>query len=444
MLNLGMRLIGSIALPLIMGTFSLAALIGTFCTSFKACKQLEDDLEESKMENGGEAPSDNGKGTALSALRSMLFLDYDETDSHREMGHDRETQIEMDEASTVGFLSDKKDSSPPSSKKEDSAKVKRSAMKKGKEKKSKMNEDDLEEKPRVSFSPAETVAKLSPIKEPEASSTPETDMLGAEEQEDEVDGRGRLFNLSEMSAKERAKARAQTNRVFMVLFTACFVVYVWRHPLLVLLFIPFGMWSGLKYTFNFAVARNSKLVAKLSSRWSNLKNGILTRKSVLFPSPIPTIIQIYLVIDKKILNIIRNSIGSLLTTFIIVSLLIGVTAVTVMLLFEIQVEVMHYVTSALAVWNSTVADSNQINELVNNRCTSLYVLVYVVCVCVCEREREREREICFYHRWMGVEGNETTLTVIERFAKQNYDYGREWLISQVNQSHNIIHFNNHY
>ena len=377
-----------------MGTFSLAALIGTFCTSFKTCKQLEDDLEESKMENGGEAPSDNGKGTALNALRSILSLDYDETDSHREMDHDRETQIEMDEASTVGFLSNKKDSSPPSSKKEDSAKVKRSAMKKGKEKKSKMNEDNLEEKPQVSFGPAETVAELSPIKEPEALSTPETDMLGTEEQEDEVDGRGRQFNLSEMSAKERAKARAQSNRVFMVLFTACFVVYVWRHPLLVLLFIPFGIWSGLKYTFNSAVARNSELVAKLSSRWSNLKNGIQTRKSVLFPSPIPTIIQIYLAIDKKILNVIRNSIGSLLTTFIIVSLLIGVTAVTVMLLFEIQVEVMHYVTSALAVWNSTVADSSQINELVNALCVDTCTTCAYIMLCVSEggRGRERERE----------------------------------------------------
>ena len=110
------------------------------------------------------------------------------------------------------------------------------------------------------------------------------------------------------------------------------------------------------------MARNSEFITRLSSRWSDIKNGIWTRKSVLFPSPIPTIIQIYLAIDKKILNVVRNSIGGLLTTFIIVSLLIVMTAVTVLLLFEIQVEVMHYVTSALAVWNSTLADNQQINE----------------------------------------------------------------------------------
>ena len=57
-----------------------------------------------------------------------------------------------------------------------------------------------------------------------------------------------------------------------------------------------------------------------------------------------------------------------------------------------------------------------------------------------ERERERMeggRELhveLFLCRWMGVEGNETTLTALERFANQNYAYGREWLTSQVNQT----------
>ncbi len=53
--------------------------------------------------------------------------------------------------------------------------------------------------------------------------------------------------------------------------------------------------------------------------------------------------------------------------------------------------------------------------------------------------RERERKNFFLCRWMGVEGNETTLTVIEKFANQNYAYGREWLTSQVQLHHIIIH-----
>ena len=377
MFNLGTFLIGSVALPLIVGIFSLATLIGKFCTSFKAHKLFEDDddSEESKMENGGEAPANNGsddsgvleRGITLNTLRSMLSFDYDETDS---AGQDQETQQDM-EFSTTSFLSDEDSTtSSPYSKQQEStkksAKVKRSSMKSDKEKKSKkseMEEDTLDDKPRVSFGPAETVADLSPAKESDTLSVSmsETELCEEEEGED-VDGRGRPFVLSEMSAKERARARRQSNRVFIVLFTACFVVYVWRHPLLVLLFIPFGVWSGLKNAFNFAVARNSEFVARLSSRWSNIRNIIQTRRSILLPSPIPTIIQIYLAIDKKISNIVRSSIGSLLTAFIIVSLLIGMTTVTVLLLFEIQVEVMHYVTSALAVWNSTVADNQQINE----------------------------------------------------------------------------------
>jgi hypothetical protein len=382
MFNLGTRLIGSVALPLITVAFSLAAIIATFCTSFKARKLFEDDddSEESKMESG-EAPANNGRdgsvlerGITMNTLRSMLPFDYDETDSHVEVGQDRETQqMKLDEESMASFLSDEDSTASPSSKKQASApasaKVKRSSMKndKDKDKKSKkgeVEEDILDEKPRVSFGPAETVADLSSTKDSDtlSLSTSETELRKEEEEEEEIDGRGRPFVLSEMSAKERARARRQSNRVFIVLFTACFVVYIWRHPLLVLLFIPFGVWSGLKHAFNLAMARNSEFVARLSSRWSNIRNGIQTRRSVLLPSPIPTIIQIYLAIDKKILNVVRNSIGSLLTTFIIVSLLIGMTAVTILLLFEIQVEVMHYVTSSLAVWNSTVADSQQINE----------------------------------------------------------------------------------
>ena len=375
MFNFGALLIGSVALPLIIGVFLLAALIGKFCTSFKARKLFEDDddSEESRMENGGEAPANDGsddsgvseRGMTLNALRSVLSLDYDETDS---VGQDQETRQDT-EFSTTSFLSDEDSTTcSPYSKKQESTriseKVKRSSMKRDKEKKSKkgeMEEDTLDEKPRVSFGPAETVGDLSPAKESDtlSLSTSETELR---EEEDDVDGRGRPFVLSEMSAKERARARRQSNRVFIVLFTACFVVYIWRHPLLVLLFIPFGVWSGLKNAFNFAVARNSEFVAELFSRWSDIRNIIQTRRSILLPSPIPTIIQVYLVIDKKILNIVRSSIGGLLTTFIIVSLLIGMTAVTILLLFEIQVEVMHYVTSALAVWNSTVADNQQINE----------------------------------------------------------------------------------
>ena len=374
MFNFGALLIGSVALPLIIGVFLLAALIGKFCTSFKARKLFEDDddSEESRMENGGEAPANDGsddsgvseRGMTLNALRSVLSLDYDETDS---VGQETRQDTEF---SMTSFPSDEDSTTcSPHSKKQEStwtsAKVKRSSMKRDKEKKSKkgeMEEDTLDEKPRVSFGPAETVGDLSPAKESDtlSLSTSETELR--EEEDDDVDGRGRPFVLSEMSAKERARARRQSNRVFIVLFTACFVVYVWRHPLLVLLFIPFGVWSGLKNAFNFAVARNSEFVAGLSSRWSDIRNVIQTRRLILLPSPIPTIIQIYLVIDKKISNIVRSSIGGLLTTFIIVSLLIGMTTVTVLLLFEIQVEVMHYVTSALAVWNSTVADNQQINE----------------------------------------------------------------------------------
>ena len=385
MVNLGTRLLGSVSLPLFIGTFSVAALVGLFCSSFKKQSQLEDsELKDSWIESGVE-PTDSvlEKGLTLNtALRTVLSLNFEDTDTPgggEEEGGKEEAQVEVKgKKSSFSFFPSKK--KEKDTKKDDGVKVKRSALKKSKEKKKlevddeeKEEEEEIsEDKPKVSFAPTETVTQISPVRSELSSeiSSPEMDVTVEDclDEEELVDGRARLFTLSEMSAKQRAQARAQSNRVFIVLFTACFVVYVWRHPLLVLLFTPFIVWSGLKYAFNWAITSNTRLITQMTNKWRNLKSGMFARKSVLFPSPIPNILQIYLAIDKKILSIVRSSVGGLLSTFIIVSLIIATTAVTVLLLFEIQGEVMHYVTSALTVWNSTVADTQKINKLVKCVC----------------------------------------------------------------------------
>lgn len=396
MLNLGANLIGGIALPLIVGTFAIAWAVGVFCTSFKTSHSF-DEVSGGSLKEEEEEATDSvmEKGLTLSTFSSVLSLDFDEeqqTDTGaEESGKDDDSVLETraeaveKKESMFSFLSSRK----KSVKKEEKTKVKRSALKKIKERKKPKSdeegEDMVEEKPSVTFAPTDAVSGLSPIKEkvessPEQeqpASSPESEQPAevevheekaeeedAEDQDNESNRRARLFSLSEMSAKERAHARAQSNRVFIVLFTACFVVYVWRHPLLVLLFTPFVVWSALKYTFKLAVNRYSKQISTLGARWRSFKSVIHSRKSVLFPSPIPTIVQLYLAFDKKVLGLVRSSMGGIMTSFIIVSLLILTTAVTVMLLFEIQVEVMHYVSSALTVWNNTMADSEQINELV--------------------------------------------------------------------------------
>lgn len=399
MLNLGTHLLGSVALPLIIGTFAGAFLTGILCRSFKkhGGLQEEDDSKESLMENGGELREEGREKSHMldSAWRSVFLLDFDDTDNGGGKGSEGDVTEQQAVAQTetkekkspFAFLSGRK--KDKDGKKDEAAKVKRSVLKKTKEKKEpnvngsdkQQEEGDKEDeellpesKPKVSFSSTETVTRLSSVESdlsPSDFSSPDTTenslLLVDEKEEDEfTDGRGtRLFALSEMSAKQRAKARTQSNRVFIVLFTACFVVYIWRHPLLVLLFIPFGLWSGLKYAFSWAVTRNSKLITDVTIKWNNFKSILHSRRSVLFPYPIPTILKFYLTIDKKVLNFVKHSVGGILTTFIIVSLLILTAAVTVLLLFEIQGEVMHYVTSALAVWNRTVADTEQINQLVN-------------------------------------------------------------------------------
>ena len=384
MLNLGTHLIGSVALPMIISTFIVASAIGVFCASFKTKRSSEDHVEVSAVEGEEETvDSEMEKGLTLNnPFSSVLSLDIDEdqADTGTEEGCKEEEAVQeikaKKESSRFGFLSTKK----KIAKKEDGAKVKKSVLKKSKDKKKAKSDDEeeaLEEKPSVTFAPNDTVAELSPIKEKAESSSdpeepdtsPEKEPLGEiptiqeEEEGGESDRKAaRLFSLSEKSEKERAQARAQSNRVFIVLFTACFAVYMWRHPLLVLLFTPFVVWIALKYTFSLVTKRYSKQISTLTAKWSNFKSVIRSRKSVLFPTPIPTIVQLYLAFDKKVLRVIRSSIGGIMTSLIIVSLLIVTTAVTVMLLFEIQVEVMHYVSAALTVWNSTMADSEQINE----------------------------------------------------------------------------------
>ena len=155
MLNLGTHLVGSIALLLVVGTFIIASLLSLFW--FETHKEQGDDSENSKTESGDD-PMDSvmEKGIKLQNLKSTLSLDCEEDDSM----DGRETQIEMKEESTLSFLSGETDSKqdsmqdPKKDSKQDSVKTKKSSLKKilSKQKKSKKgNEDDPEQKPRVSF-----------------------------------------------------------------------------------------------------------------------------------------------------------------------------------------------------------------------------------------------------------------------------------------------------
>ncbi len=161
--------------------------------------------------------------------------------------------------------------------------------------------------------------------------------------------------------KDSLKARAQSNQIFLVLVIACLLVVLWKHPIFTLLLIPFAIWSIIKYTFTLAVVKNS-VMDRFSNSSQTSIDWFLSQDKIFFPWPMPMMYTIYLFIDKKVLEGVKKSIGSLASALIIVLLLVVVLAVAVLLVFQIQVEVMHYASAAVSVWNSTVATNPQITE----------------------------------------------------------------------------------
>ena len=176
---------------------------------------------------------------------------------------------------------------------------------------------------------------------------------------EEVDG-GRFRRLASPH-KDSIRARAQSNQVFLLLFIASLMVTVWKYPILLLIPTPLVVWSLIKYIISLAIIQNS-ILTKISSSWTTLKTWLTSQRNILFPWPMPAMFKIYLIIDNKVLNSTKRTIGSLVSAFIILVLLVSVLAVTVLAVFQVQVEVMHYVSSAVMVWNRTVATNPQIKE----------------------------------------------------------------------------------
>ncbi len=155
--------------------------------------------------------------------------------------------------------------------------------------------------------------------------------------------------------------QAQNNNIFFVLLTACLLLVLWKHPTLFLLLIPFAIWSCIKHAFTLTVVKHSvgEQLLHLSqtiTKWFHAQN------TILIPWPMPMMYTIYLFIDKKVLEAMKKTIGSLVSALIIFVLLVGVFTAAVLLVLQIKVEVTHYANSAGSVWNNTVTTSPQIRE----------------------------------------------------------------------------------
>lgn len=179
----------------------------------------------------------------------------------------------------------------------------------------------------------------------------------------------RLFSTSEDSQEEGEidkesplkKEFSQSDFIFLILYIMFFITVLWSYPVLLILLVPFAVWSALKRMLSISLSDNgflSRVLPFSEGLWS----WVGTRQSLFLPSPIPTLVRLYLLWDSKVLAIAKGSVNSLMSAFIIFGLLVSGLALTVFLVLQIQVELSHYVAMMAAVWDRAVTSNPQLAE----------------------------------------------------------------------------------
>lgn len=154
------------------------------------------------------------------------------------------------------------------------------------------------------------------------------------------------------------QAKERSNLVFVVLVIAYFIVMCWHYPLVLFLVFPLALWALFK--------RALSLSSTLSSR---IRDGIQWVTIMLkewawlvAPPPLPTLMRMFLYADRRILRLAVTSMGSLVSAFIIIGLIVGVATTVVVLLLKVQVELSHYMTVGAKVWNMTLEGNPQLAQ----------------------------------------------------------------------------------
>ena len=200
-------------------------------------------------------------------------------------------------------------------------------------------EEQKSVRPRVSFGPVTHF-------------TPERDTIVHEHHAED-----KTNHSQEDSTMTNKNDFSQSDYVFLGLYILFFMMMFWTYPFLLVLLVPFAVWGALKRLISLA-----RYNVRLSSYDQMLKDWVETRKSLLLPAPLPTLLNLYLSIDRKILSITKGSVDSLISSFMLCGLLVSGLGLTVFLLLQIQVELSHYVTMMTAVWERTLTSNPQLAE----------------------------------------------------------------------------------
>lgn len=150
------------------------------------------------------------------------------------------------------------------------------------------------------------------------------------------------------------RARKTSNYVFVVLILSCILVCIWKYPILSFLLAPLLLWVVLSRVLYPYARHHLQLWHRTRVIVVAIASCSRGRKALLFPPPISTLGRMFLYADHMILRLAIQSVGSIVTVCIIVGLVVGLTSVFVLVLLQIQVELSHYVTVSMVVWNKTL------------------------------------------------------------------------------------------
>ena len=142
--------------------------------------------------------------------------------------------------------------------------------------------------------------------------------------------------------------------IFLILITTCLLVLLWRNMWLLMIVVPLVIWTGIKKYLlrKFPVVSSSFQKCKQS-----FTNMFAKRKSILFPQPIPIVIQLCKRIDSSLLGVFKSSVSPIISGAIIMAMIVGGIGAFVFFILQVQVELVYAVTMMKQVLNTSVAQS---------------------------------------------------------------------------------------
>lgn len=195
------------------------------------------------------------------------------------------------------------------------------------------------------------------------------------------------------SSNSSNKRHEPSNVVFILLLITYFAVLCWHYPFILFIVVPLLLWALTKHLAAFS----STLTSRLQTAAGHALSAAREKAWLLAPSPLPTMVRLFVYADRAILRVAVRTTGSLVSSFIIIGLVVGVATTVLLLLLKAQAELSHYMTVGAKVWNMTLQSNPQITQWIQS----------------------------------SQEGNESLPFSFESVAKQSYQYGRVWLAHQI-------------